>query len=112
MPGPWVVGSLFSNVSTFGDDSEPKVNLFSWQYFINYNFGNGWYLVTAPIMTADWEAESDNRWTIPLGGGLGKVFRVGKMPLNANTQFLKFVEAPDGGPEWQLRMQLQFLFPK
>jgi len=112
MPGSWVVGSLFSNVRTFGDDSDPKVNLFTWQYFINYNFGEGWYLTSAPIMTADWEADSNNRWAVPLGGGLGKVFRLGKLPVNANAQAYSFVEAPAGGPDWQLRLQVQFLFPK
>ena len=112
MPGPWVIGSLFSNVRTYGDDSDPKVNLFTWQYFINYNFGEGWYLVTAPIMTADWEADSNNRWTVPLGGGIGKLLRIGKLPVNANAQAYSFVESPAGGPDWQLRVQVQFLFPK
>ena len=78
MPGNWVVGSLFSNV--WASD----VNLFTWQYFINYNFldSNGLYLTSAPIMTANWEADSSNRWTIPVGGGVGKIFKIGKQPVN------------------------------
>jgi hypothetical protein len=47
------------------------VNLFTLQYFINYNMDDGWYLITAPINTANWKADSDNRWTVPLGGGVG-----------------------------------------
>jgi hypothetical protein len=28
----------------------------------------GWYLVSAPIITANWEADSDDTWTVPVGG--------------------------------------------
>ena len=36
------------------------------QYFLNYNIGSGWAVGTAPVITADWKADSDGRWTIPL----------------------------------------------
>ena len=66
------------------------------------------------IQGANWEADNDNRWTIPLGGGGGggKVFKIGPQPLNLQTQVFYNVEKPDLGPEWSLRVQLQFLFPK
>jgi hypothetical protein len=38
---------------------------------------NGWYLVSAPIITANWQAEKGNCWSVPVGGGVGKVFRIG-----------------------------------
>jgi len=113
MPGPWVLGVLANNIWSFaGDNDRPDVNQLLLQYFINYNFEGGWYLTSAPINTANWEADNDNRWTIPIGGGGGKVFRVGKQPLNFQTQAFYNVEKPDLGPEWSLRVQLQFLFPK
>ena len=39
------------------------------QPFVNYNLPDAWYLVSAPIITANWEASSGNKWTVPLGGG-------------------------------------------
>ncbi len=108
--GPWVVGSLFSNVWSFTGDEQ--VNLFTWQYFVNYNLDDGWYLTSAPIITANWEADSDNTWTVPFGGGVGKIFRIGKQPMNASLAAYYNVEKPDFGADWQLRFQLQFLFPK
>ena len=60
MPGKWVVGSLFSNVWSFAGSGDKDINLFTWQYFINYNLPNRWYLTSAPIITANWEADSDN----------------------------------------------------
>jgi hypothetical protein len=112
MRGPWVVGSLFSNVWSVAGSGDDDVNLFTWQYFINYNLPKGLYLTSAPIITANWEADSDNRWTIPFGGGIGKIFKIGKQPLNGQISAYYNVEKPDFGPDWQLRVQLQFLFPK
>ena len=112
MPGKWVIGSLFSNVWSFAGSGVQDINLFTWQYFINYNLPKGWYLTSAPILTANWEADSDNTWTIPFGGGFGKLFSVGKQPINAQLSAYYNVEKPEFGPDWQLRFQIQFLFPK
>jgi len=110
MQGPWVIGSLFSNVWSFTGDEQ--VNLFSWQPFVNYNLDDGWYLTSAPLITANWEADSDNTWTVPFGGGFGKIFRIGEQPINASLAAYYNVEKPDFGADWQLRLQVQFLFPK
>jgi len=33
----------------------------------------GWYLTTAPTITAKWEADdSGDKWTVPFGGGVGR----------------------------------------
>jgi hypothetical protein len=56
-PGPWVIGSLFTQFSPLADSNgQPRTNLFLWQYFINYNFGKGWAIATAPSITANWDA--------------------------------------------------------
>jgi len=112
MPGNWVVGSLFSNVWSVGGSGEQDLNAFTWQYFINYNLANGWYLVSAPILTANWKNESGNRWTVPLGGGAGKIFRIGKQPINGQLGAYYNVARQDFGAKWQLRAQIQLLFPK
>jgi hypothetical protein len=112
MPGKWVIGSLVSNIWSFAGSGGQDVNFFTWQYFINYNLDNGWYLTSAPIITANWEADSDNTWTVPFGGGVGKIFRVGKQSFNAQVSAYYNVETPEFGADWQLRIQLQLLFPK
>ena len=112
MPGRWVIGSLFNNVWDFAGSGNADINFFTWQYFINYNLPDGWYLTSAPILTANWEASSGNKWTVPFGGGFGKIFRIGKQPVNASAQYYYNVEKPDFGADWQLRLVLQFMFPK
>jgi hypothetical protein len=112
MPGNWVVGSTFTNVTSVNANPADKFNLFTWQYFINYNMSRGWYLTSAPIITANWEASSGNKWTVPFGGGVGRVFRIGKQAMNSNIGAFYNVERPQFGPNWQIRFQLNFLFPK
>jgi hypothetical protein len=109
--GPWVAGSLFSNIWDFAGSGDADINLFTWQPFVNYNMDDGWYLASSPLITADWENSGDE-WTVPLGGGFGKIFRIGSQPMNASAHAYYNVEAPDNAADWQLRLQLQFLFPK
>jgi hypothetical protein len=113
MPGRWVYGALANNLWSYaGDSDQDTVNQFLFQYFINYNLPEGWYLSSAPIITANWKESGGNRWTVPFGGGVGKIFKIGNQPMNASVQAFVNVEKPDQGPDWTLRLQLQFLFPK
>jgi hypothetical protein len=113
MHGPWVIGGLVNNVWSYaGPSGEPDVNFMTLQPIANYNFGQGWYLASAPIITADWEADSDERWTVPIGGGLGKIMRWGKLPVNGQVQAFWNAEHPSHAANWQLRVQIQLLFPK
>ena len=45
-----------------------------------------------------------------LGGGLGRVFRIGSQPVNVNAEGDYNIEAPSFGPDWTLCLQL--LFPR
>ena len=113
MNPPWVNGVLINNVWSFaGSDTRRDVNQMLIQPFANYNLPHGWYLVSAPLITANWEADSGNRWTIPIGMGGGKVFRLGKLPLNCSAQGYYNLDKPVTGGDWTLRMQVQVLLPK
>ena len=111
-PGDFVVGSLFSNVWDVGGDGNNDTNLFTWQPIFNYNLPK-FYLTATPLITANWENSSDDTWTVPLGGGIGKVWKYsGLPPINTQVQAFYNVEKPPGSAEWQLRLQVQLLFPK
>ena len=113
MPGKWVVGGLVQNVWSFAGDSNAKdVSKFLFQYFVNYNLEKGWYLTSTPIMTANWEASSGNQWTVPLGGGLGRLVKFGKQPVDFKLQAFWNAVKPDMGPDWSLQFQVKLLFPK
>lgn len=82
------------------------------QPFINYNLPGGWYLTSSPIITADWKAPGGDQWTVPLGGGGGRTFKIGKQAFNAYVQAFGNVVRPDDAGDWTLRVQVSLLFPK
>jgi hypothetical protein len=88
------------------------VNALTAQYFINYNMTGGWYLSTAPTITANWEADSDNTWTVPYGGGVGRVFKIGKQPVKMSGALYYSAIKPDDASDWDLQFALTFMFPK
>jgi hypothetical protein len=110
---PWVYGVLVNNVwSLSGSKQGGSYNNFLLQPIVNYNFPGGLYINSVPIITANWEAESSQRWTVPLGGGIGKIFHLGNLPVNTQLGVYYNVVHPDNGANWQLRLQVQFMFPK
>ncbi len=110
--GRWTMGGLVSNVwSVAGDGDRDDTNQFTAQYFVNYNFGGGWAIGTVPIVTANWKADSGNRWTIPWGLQVSKVTRFGSRPVNLLFGYYYNSEHPEGAAGSQIRVQVNFMFP-
>ena len=113
-PGKWVLGGIAQNIWSFAGDSDAAdVNVFSVQIAVNYKLKNRWYLTTAPLITANWEEDKDDRWTVPLGGGLGRIFKLeGKKALAIDVGAYYNVEAPRFANNWYSQILVNFLFPK
>jgi hypothetical protein len=110
--GKWTMGGVVSNIwSVAGDSDRADVNLLTLQYFLNYNLGNGWAVGTSPIITANWEADSDNRWTIPWGLQVSKVTKIASQHVNLLLGYYANSEEPSGASDSQVRVQINFLFP-
>ncbi len=110
---PWVYGVLVNNVWSLS--SCKRGGAYSngiLQPFVNCNFPEAFYLASAPIATVDWKAESSQQWTVPLGGGVGKIFHLNKLPVNTQLSDYYNVVQPDIGANWQVRVQVQPMFPK
>jgi len=113
MDGPWVYGALVNNIWSFaGDDDRANVNQMLIQPFINYNLGRGLAIGSAPIITANWEAPSGQKWTVPLGAQVSQIIPIDKVPVNFLLGAYYNIEKPDSGPDWTLRFQIALLFPK
>ena len=112
--GHWLYGVVANNIWSFaGPGDAAPINQMLVQYFINYNFAEGWYATTSPDITANWKASNNNRWTVPFGGGFGKIFKIGDQAMNGQVQAFYNVVSPDNvGGNWTIRAQLQLLFPK
>lgn len=110
---PWVYGVLANNIwSVSSDKRGGSYNNGLVQPFLNYNLPGGAYLTSAPMITVDWKAESSQQWTVPLGGGIGKIFHIGRLPVNTQLSAYYNVIKPDNAADWQIRAQVQFMFPK
>jgi len=112
-PKKWTLGALVNNVwSVAGSGGRPVVNQMLLQYFINYNLNKGYYLSVSPILTANWRASSGNVWTVPFGGGIGRIMKLGFQPVNLSAAFYANPLRPSGSSSWGMRLQIAFLFPK
>jgi len=111
--GKWTMGGVASNLwSVAGSDDRNDVNMLTAQYFLNFNLGSGWAVGTAPVLTANWEADSGNQWTIPWGLQVSKVTQFGSQPVNLLLGYYENSEHPDGAADSQVRFQVNFMFPR
>ena len=108
-PGHSSLGFLVNNVfSVAGSSHRPSVNQMTLQYFITYNLKKAWNINSSPIVTANWHDKADGdaadgddttpggRWTIPFGGGVGRVMRLGVQPVNISANFYGNAVHPPG----------------
>ena len=75
-------------------------------------FGEGWSVGYSGNVMADWEAPSRDVWTVPLGLSVGKVVKLGILPVQVQVAGQYFVERPEGGPEWNVRLQITPVIPR
>ena len=107
-----MIGVLLNNQwSVGGNPLRPPVNAFLAQPFLNYNMAHGWYLTTSPIITSNWLAASGEQWTVPVGGGFGRVFKVGDQPVNASDCRLLQRDTSDRHIRLAIAGSLALLFP-
>lgn len=111
--GPWVAGAVVNHLWSFaGDDDRADVNQTLIQPIVNYNLPGGWFLSSVPYITANWEKDGDDRWTVPIGIGVGKVHRFGTQPVSLQLTPYYNVVRPDDAAEWTLQFRINLLFPK
>ena len=96
-----------------GDSSRPATSQMNLQPFAGWFFGEGWSLFYSGNILADWKAPSNNRWTVPIGVGVGKVVKLGKLPLKITVAVQYMPIHPDNtGQEWNFQIQLTPVIPK
>jgi hypothetical protein len=112
MPGQYVIGMLVNQAwSVMGPSSAPPVSTFLAEPFINDNVGKGWALTTAPIVTANWNAPGNNKWTVPAGGGVVKTFKIGDQLEQIKIAYYANVVRPTNAPLGTWQLQWSLLYP-
>lgn len=112
-PDPYVFGILASQWWGVGSQRPgAPMNRMAVQLFAVRNFDDGWYVSYSPIITADWTAVSRDRWTVPVGAEIGRVFEAGGQAMAISGGAYYNAVRPRGGSDWQARVGLSLIFPK
>jgi hypothetical protein len=113
MAHPWVYGLLVNTVFSLGGTSGfggTKYTLTTINPFINYNFGEGWFVGMSNITTANWDTGGE-KWTLPVGAQFGRLIKIAdKLPVNLLAGAYYNALRPTGTGTWQLRTQVTFIF--
>ena len=105
---PWVGGVLIQHWSSFaGDDERADTSRTDVQYIIRRSIPGAMSIGMGPTISIDWEADSDNRLTLPVGLGITKTTRIKNMPVKLRAEVHYSIIAPDDyGSTWNLRLQI------
>jgi len=110
-----VYGAVISHVIDVAekkDKNTPDTNITSIQAYLGYGLGNGWQLVSNPLISYDWEGDSGNKLNLPLGGGIAKTTMLWKMPMRVAAELQYFVASTDRfGPDLLFKFSLSPIMP-
>ena len=110
---PWVFGAVVNNIWSFGGPTtgSDRTNQLFLNPIVNYHFGDGWSVGSSPEITTNWFA-SGGKWTVPVGGGFGKLFRVDGQAVRVDVDSYYNAVRPQAGNEtWLVQLKLTFVFP-
>ena len=94
----WTVGTHIQHwwgITDDGTDNVRMANHTDIQYFIIYNLPHAWQLRASPHITYNWNAKSGNKLTLPLAFGVGKMVKIGPMPVQLMAEYQKAVVKPN-----------------
>ncbi len=110
----WILGAFVQNWTSFaGDHDRADTNQMNLQPIAAVFFGEGWSIGYSGNILADWEAESSQTWTVPIGLGINKVVKLGKLPVKIGIAGQYMPIHPDAfGQEWNIQLSLTPVIPK
>jgi hypothetical protein len=101
---------LWQSWSFAGDPSKKEVNQLFGKPFLIYEMTEKWHLVYVPLgMSCSWHTSGD-KWTVPIGGGIRRLFKIGHQKMGLQFQAFDYVARKEKDPEWELRATIEFLF--
>lgn len=102
----WIYGAVAQHWWSFaGDDDRNDVNLTDIQYVLRYRLSPATNIGFGPNIQANWEADSDNRWTVPVGLGGDTLVKLGPLPVKIGLEaYYNVIRPDDFGAEWQIRL--------
>ena len=110
--GPWNIGFFGGNQKSFaGSGARPDVDQLLIRGAIRRRLSDNWFLVSAPVITANWNAQSGQKWVVPVGGGVGRRLGPELSPWAVSVQGYVNAIKPDGAPDWVMRLSVVAAIP-
>jgi len=112
-PGALVLGFHAANLWSYAGARRWKdLNQLELRPILGVHFGSGWSVVSSPLIVADWGADREDRWRIPLGAGVGKLFGLAGARVALSLEGYVPVVHPKSAsrPDFELRAKATFLF--
>ncbi|XRG83982.1 hypothetical protein V5738_04775 [Salinisphaera sp. SPP-AMP-43] len=108
--GPLTMGALANHIWSFaGDNDRRDVSSTFMQPFIAYTNKNATTFTVNSETTYDWKAKD---WLVPFNFQVNQLLKVGQQPIQIGGGVRYYADSPRHGPDWGLRFNLIFLFPK
>ena len=108
--GPkWKLGALAQQYWDFaGDSDRSDINLTNLQYFWFYSLDETTSIGAAPNIIANWGQSSGNVWNVPIGLGINKTVKLGKVPVRFGIEAYYSVIKPNDvlGYDWSYRFYM------
>ena len=87
------------------EHGRPHTNQMNLQPIAAIFFGDGWSVFSAPNILADFTAPSEDVWTVPIGLGVSKVLKFGRLPVKFALQVQYMPIHPrTSGQEWNVEL--------
>jgi len=113
-PGDLVLGFSAANLWSYaGSKRWRDLNQLEVRPIVGFHFGSGWSIVSSPLVVVDWGAVREDRWLVPVGAGVSKLFGLGSARVALSLEGFVPVLWPKSSsrPDFELRLGARFLFP-
>lgn len=104
----WTFAFLFQHWWDYADQNDADdFNFSRLQLFYFKSFPGGWQIGGSPKITADWDADSDDRWTVPIGLAGFKTVLIGDTPVKFGLEFRPSLTRPNRfGTDFQVEFTI------
>jgi hypothetical protein len=105
--GPeWKIGGLVQTYFSYaGDDDREDVRMMNIQYFVYYSVSDVMSIGAGPNIIGNFEADTHDKWTFPVGIGINRTFQIGKMPVRIGVEYHYSIVRPETvGSQHDLRL--------
>lgn len=109
----YIVGVFPQQWWSVSEGDRPPVSQLNLQSFAAWFFGEGWSVGYSGNILANMHAPSDEMWTVPVGLAIGKVVKLGPLPVKFQLagQYMP-VHPSEFGQEWNVQVVVTPVLPK